>query len=248
MKRKFKTTYHFVVILAAGISSSYWAIGTTYIFMPLFWLMFLAIWVVTINLSEFNKFVKRFLQIGSMLLAVSLFQIIFRRTGVVVLSFEGYPLIYSNGLLEAGLLWIRYMILFLLAYLFAQVPIFNFFIFLNKVRVPMQFSLLLLTTLNFLPFIFQELKSGLWTLRFRGFDLKALTAKEKYYVIKKLLKLMLLRGIHYVSYSSLALELRGYGVTTFAQIPYSYPLKKRDCLLIILMLLANVAGFFYVLY
>jgi energy-coupling factor transporter transmembrane protein EcfT len=96
-----------------------------------------------------------------------------------------------------------------------------------------------------LPFIYEETKKGLWTLRFRGFNLMALTTKEKFIVIKKLLKLILLRGIHYVAYSSLALELRGYGATGFQKIPAFYPFKKSDYLLIALILMINIIGLYF---
>lgn len=187
-------------------------------------------------------FVKRFTQMGLVLLSVSLLQIIFRRQGTVILSLEGFPLIYSAGLREAILLWIRYMIIFMLAYVFARVSMFDFLLFLNKIRVSMQFSLLLLTTIKFIPFIFEEAKTGLWSLRFRGFDIGAMSVKEKYLALRKLFKPLLFRGVHFASFSSLALELRGYGVSGKVKLTQSYPLKLKDYFVLTIVVAINLVG------
>jgi len=233
---------HFLTILVAGCSASFWVVVSSHYLLPLLWLVFFSVWIVVREPGEFKKFIKRFSQIGSALLVVSMFQIIFRRQGTIVFSFNEFPLVYSDGLMESILLWIRYMIIFMLAYIFAQVPMFNFFVFLNKIRIPMQFSLLLLTALKFLPFIYDEARKGLWSLRFRGFDPKALSLKEKVYVLRKLFKPLLFRGIHYISFSSLALELRGYGITKRIKINAAYPIRLPDYFILTLVLIVNVFG------
>jgi len=237
-----KNSLHFLTILTAGCSASFWVVASSRYLIPLLWLGIFSFWIVAREPGEFKKFFKRFSQIGSALIVVSFFQIIFRRQGDIVLAYNQIPLIYSDGLMEAILLWIRYMVLFMLAYIFAQVPIFNFFLFLNKIRIPMQFSLLLLTALRFLPFIYDEARKGLWSLRFRGFDPKALSWKERYIALRKLIKPLLFGGIHYVSFSSLALELRGYGITEKVKINADYSLKLIDYLLITLVVVFNVIG------
>ncbi len=235
-------TLHFLTILVAGCSASFWVVASSHYLLPLLWLMFFSVWIVVREPREFKTFIKRFSQIGSVLLIVSLFQIIFRRQGTVVFSYSEIPLVYSDGLMEAILLWIRYMIIFMLAYIFAQVPIFNFFLFLNNIRIPIQFSLLLLTALKFLPFIYDEARKGLWSLRFRGFDPKALSMKEKYIALRKLFKPLLFRGIHYVSFSSLALELRGYGITERVKLNAAYPIRFVDYLILTFVLILNLFG------
>ena len=235
-------TLHFLTILLAGCSASLWVVVSTQYLLPLMWLAFFSIWIVMSEPKEFKKFIKRFSQIGSALLVVSLFQIIFRRNGTVVFSLFDVSLIFSDGLLEAILLWIRYMIIFMVAYLFAQVSLFSFILFLNKIRVPMQLSLLFLTALKFLPFIYEEARKGVLSLRFRGFDLKDLSLKEKYIALTKIFKPLLFRGIHYVSFSSLALELRGYGVTERVKINDEYPLMISDYIIIILIAAINGFG------
>jgi len=235
-------TLHFLTILIAGGSASFWVVASSHYLLPLMWLVLFSAWIVVREPREFKKFIKRFSQIGSVLLVVSMFQIIFRRQGTVILSLNEFPLVYLDGLMEAILLWIRYMIIFMIAYLFAQVPTFNFFLFLNKVRIPMQFSLLLLTALKFLPFIYDEARNGLWSLRFRGFDPKALSIKEKFVMMRKLSKPLLFRGIHYISFSSLALELRGYGITERVEINAGYPIRLGDYLIMILVMSFNLFG------
>ena len=134
------------------------------------------------------------------------------------------------------------MIIFMLAYIFARVSMFDFLLFLNKTRVSMQFSLLLLTTIKFIPFIFEEAKTGLWSLRFRGFDIGAMSVKEKYLALRKLFKPLLFRGVHFASFSSLALELRGYGVPGRVKLSQYYPLKLKDYFVLTIVVVINLVG------
>jgi energy-coupling factor transporter transmembrane protein EcfT len=239
-----KSNFHFLTILIIGCSATFWAVYETKFLMPIFWLIFLSTWIIFSAPTEFKMFFRRLSQIGLLLIVVSLLQIIFRRQGEVVLSIKGFPVVFAIGLREAILLWIRYMIIFMLAYIFAHIPLFEFLLFLNKMKISLQFSLLLLTTLKFIPFIFNEAKKGLWTIRFRGIDISKLGLKGKYLTLRKLLMPLLFRGIHYASYSSLALELRGYGTVALVKIPQAYPLKMIDYFVLILVLVINLAGIF----
>jgi energy-coupling factor transporter transmembrane protein EcfT len=229
-----------------GTSATMWAVYERKFQMPLFWLIFLSFWIIISSPAEFKMFFRRLAQIGSLLLIVSLIQIIFRRQGTVLFSIDGFPLVFSEGLQEAILLWIRFMILFMLAFIFSQVSLFEFLLFLNKIGISLQLSLLLLTTLKFIPFMFDEAKRGIWTIRFRGVDFGILGIRGKYIVLKKLLIPILFRGVHYVSFSALALELRGYGVTGRVKIPHAYPLRAIDYAVLVCILVINLFGIFVV--
>lgn len=225
-----------------GSSATLWAVYETGFIMPCFWLIFLMIWILFSLPAEFKMFFRRLSQIGLLLLVVSLLQIIFRRQGEVLFSIHGFPIIFSEGIRETILLWIRFMIIFMLAYIFSQTSLFEFLLFLNKIKISLQFSLLLLTTLKFIPFVFNEAKKGLWTIRFRGIDIRRLNIKDKFTVFKKLLMPLLYRGIHYVSFSSLALELRGYGAVDTIRIDKAYQLKISDYFILLIILIINLAG------
>ena len=187
-------------------------------------------------------FFRRFYQAGALLSAVSILQVIFRRSGDVLLSLKGFPLVFSTGLNEAILLWVRFMIIFELAHIFARVSLFEFILLLNKARISIRFSLLLLTALRFIPFIYDEAKKGLWTIRFRGTNIRKLKLKEKYNTFRKLMMPLLFRGIHYASVSSMALELRGYGAVDRVRIPRAYPLKLVDASVLLVLAIVNIAG------
>ena len=152
------------------------------------------------------------------------------------------PLIYSEGAREAILLWIRFMILFVLAKIFAQVSLFHFLLFMNKLGLSLRLSLLFQIALKLIPFIFHEAQKALWFLRFRGIDLRSLSIRNKFSAIRKLLYAVLIRGIHYASYSAMALETRGYGVQHKVKIRQQYPLALIDYALIASVLLINIYG------
>src|SRR4030042_6934333 len=135
MIKKRKLEIHFSTILLLGISVSIWAILATDYFMPVLWLTILCLFVIFTNPHEFKHFFRRFAQIGATLAVVSLLQIIFRREGKVLLSWHQIDLVFSIGLREAILLWIRFMLLFVLANILAQVSLFNFLLFINKIGI-----------------------------------------------------------------------------------------------------------------
>ncbi len=241
----FRSDFHFLTILLLGCSATIWAVAETSYVMPLLWLVILSLWIAITAPKEFKMFLRRISQIGLLLTIISLVQIIFRRQGEVLLTVLNWPIVFSDGLREAILLWIRFMIIFMLAYIFSRVSLYDFLLFMNKLRVSLQFSLLLLTTVKFIPFIFQEAKKGLWTTRFRGMDIGQLSLKGKYLALRKLLLPLLIRGIHYAAFSSLALELRGYGAVNRIIIQQRYPLKPMDYGTIFFILIINAWGFIH---
>ncbi|MDZ7319029.1 MAG: energy-coupling factor transporter transmembrane protein EcfT [candidate division KSB1 bacterium] len=233
---------HFLTMFLLGGSATAWAVYAKALLMPLIWLLLLSFWIIISAPSEFKMFWRRFYHLGLLLFVVSFLQIIFRRQGAVLVSLAGMPLVYSEGLREAVLLWIRLSILFMLAFYFAQASVFEFLIVMNKIRLPLQLSLLLLTTLKFIPFVFDEAQRGLWTIRFRGIDVGKLKLREKLLMFRKLLIPILFRGMHFASYSSLALELRGYGISGRIIIDQRYPLRWLDYLLLVVVVATNAFG------
>jgi energy-coupling factor transporter transmembrane protein EcfT len=239
-----KIDLHFFSFLFIGISASLWAIFDVRFLMPLSWLIFISLLITINNRKEIRSFTRRFLQIGVTLLGISLLQIIFRREGLVLVTINNFPLIWSEGLREAALLWIRFMIIFSFAYLFIQFPIFKFLVFTNKMRLPLNLSYLLLSTFKLIPFIFSEAKRSLLFMRFRGIQFSKLAVGDKIAAIKQLIFALLMRSIHYLSYSALALELRGYGRNDAVKIPETYPLRRVDYFVLFLTLFLNGIGFY----
>lgn len=234
--------YHFLTVLMLGMSASVWAVGDRRIIMSLVWLTVLCGFILADEPREFIHFFRRLLKIGGVLLSISLLQIIFRRSGQVILSVGDFPLIFSYGLREALLLWIRFMILFVLAQVMARITVFHFFLFTNKIRLPLDFGLLLLMTVRMIPYIFSEAKRGLWFLRFRGIRFKKLSGRGRIKAVKQLAYALLMRSIDYVFHSALALELRGYGINASGRMQQPYPLKGIDAGMLILIFFINVFG------
>lgn len=244
MHDQINSKLHFFSILFAGCSATFWAVAARDYFIPVSWLLILIVFVVLTQRTGMKIFVQRFSGIGAVLLIVSLFQIIFRRQGAILFQWNEFPLIYADGLREAFLLWNRFLMIFILAYLFSKIPVFEFFVFLNKIGITIQFSLLLLTTIRFIPFMASEMKKGMWTLKFRGVNLSDLKLKDKYLNVRKILKPLLFRGLQYASYSSLALEMRGYGSYQRVNFPVKYALKLLDYVVIILVIIFNIISVF----
>jgi energy-coupling factor transporter transmembrane protein EcfT len=196
--------------------------------------------MITQDPGEFSRFLVRFRKIGFALLFFSILQIIFRRSGEVLLYWQQMPIAYYDGVKEAVLLWVRFSILFLLAKMFSEISPFHLLVLMNRIKLPMKLNLLFLTTFRLIPFIYSESKNVLWHLRFRGINIQKLCMRDKFRMLKKLLFPLVIRGIHYTSYSALALELRGFGSTSTGRIPVHYPLSSRDIYLISITILLNI--------
>ncbi len=232
--------YHLVVILALIISATYWTMATDDALVSAGWLLSLLLLIIFSDVSGLSLLFKRLFKISLLLGIVSLFQIIFRRSGDVLLEINSFPVVYQDGFQQAVLLWMRYMVIFQVAFLFSRIKMFDFFVFLIKSRVSYAFVLLLLVTLRFLPFMAHQARVAFWTMRFHGMDFKKLKLKEKIFYARKLIKPVLHAGIHYAFMSSLALELRGYGTIERIKLQNRYPLRGRDIVFLMLILFFNL--------
>ena len=244
MQDKRHLEFHFLTVLVMGLSASLWAVSSVSLAMVTIWLVLLCLFVLILDPKEFPKFFRRLANIGLTLFGVSILQIIFRRNGNVVLWAGSFPLIYSDGLREAFLLWIRFMILFVLARTMAFVSLFHFMLFMNKIKISLNMGFLLLITVKMIPFILSESKRILWFSRFRGIRVRELSLKDRLRAIKQLFSALIIRGIDYVFHSAMALELRGYGVAGIHDMKRSYRLKSRDWTVIFLLTGINIGGFF----
>ena len=238
-----KQPFHFLLLLILGISSSLWAVMDKNGLMSAIWLFTLWSMVWIINTREIRRFFKRLIHIGSALIIFSLLQIIFRRQGAVLLKAGEFVIVTSEGLRESILLWIRFMILFALAFIMARVSLFNFLLFSNKIRIPLNMGLLLLMTMKLIPFIFSEAKRGLWFFRFRGLRIREISVRQRIIAGRQLVYTLLMRSMDYLSDSALALELRGYGRSGHIHLSESYPLCRKDWVGICILCFLNGFGF-----
>ena len=234
--------YTIISLLLMSLSATAWAVAARDAAMPLIWLAFLVVFILVNQPREIPFFFRRLLKTAALLFAVSLLQIIFRRTGRPLVSISGIVLVFSDGFREALLLWIRFMILFVLARIMAGTTVFQFLLLTDKLRIPLNFGLLLLMTVKLLPFIFTEARSIVWFFRFRGLSFRKLALREKGAAVRQLAYAILMRSVEYVFNSALTLELRGYGRPHTGRIPASIPLSGNDLCLLLLIAAVNAAG------
>ncbi len=231
---------HFFTFLVIGTSASFWAIFSNYFFIPVIWLLFLLTLICYLNYENVIRLLIRFFKFGVVLAFFSLLHLLFRREGTILITFLDFPLIFSNGVQEALLLWLRFLNLFVLASLFARMSPFKFILFCSKINIPLNLNLLLLTTLRIMPFIVGEVKNGLWFLRFRGIHLESLPFREKMKAGRQLLYSLIIKSLQYGSWSALALEMRGYGGISRGKINLKYQLQLIDYLILGLVIIINL--------
>ncbi len=235
-----KATLHITTVLMLGISASFWAVLDRTFFVSGAWLCLLWFFVLLFDPGEIRHFFKRLIKTGIVLLAASFLQIVFRRQGSIVLEIAGFVLIFSDGLSEAGLMWIRYMILIELAFLMARISLFDLLLFFDKIRLPLSLGLLLLTAFRLIPRVFAEAKRTLWFFQFRGIWFNSLRISDKWKALQQILYALLMRSVAFQLDTALALELRGYGQEKTKRLYGSAPLKNMDAMLILMLLGINI--------
>ncbi|MBN1348923.1 hypothetical protein JXJ21_05900 [candidate division KSB1 bacterium] len=236
---------HILTLFIISISASFWAIFSAKFLMPVAWLVFLFILLFFSHSQGHRRFLYQVARIAILLLFVSLIQVIFRREGDVLLAVDSFPLIFSEGAREAVLLWIRFMIIFEMAQLFALVSGFEFLSFCNSVGLSLNLSMLLLVTFQLMPRVWAEAKRAWWFLRFRGLSFGSLPFKQKVVALRQLVFAILMRSIQYIPHASLALELRGYGHAECGKLQQPYPFRMKDFILTGLAVGVNLAGLIY---
>lgn len=231
--------YHILSFLALTISATYWAVATDTIVISAAWMFFLLALILLTDIRGMKVVTQRLAKFAFALAVVSLYQIVFRRSGEVVWALRSFPLVYADGLRQAVLLWLRYLIIFEVALLFSRMSHFHLFLFLSKCRFSFAFNLLLLVTLRFLPFVSHQVRLAIWTMRFNGADFRGVKLKEKFHLVTKMLKPVLHAGFQYASISALALELRGYGSVDKIDIKQRYPMRWRDAAFLAIVIVGN---------
>ena len=235
-------TAHPGALLLFGLTASLWAVADGRGLMSLVWLVLLCGLVYRQNPGEFRHFFRRLSKLGLSLILVSLLQIIFRRTGAAVLVYKGVVLATHDGVLEAGLLWVRFMILFALASILARIRLFDFLVLLGKLRVPLSLGLMVSMTIRLIPGIFQEARRVLFFSRFSGLQFRRLRVRDQLRAAREMIYALLMRSMAYLFDTAMAMELRGWAQPGARRLEAPLPLSRSDGVLLILAVVVNGAG------
>ena len=242
-----RTGSHPGTLLFLGLTASLWAVADGRGTMSLVWLGLLCAMVYRERPAEFRQFFRRLSKLGISLVVISLLQIVFRRTGASVLVFKGVTLATHDGVLEAALLWIRFMILFALAALLARIRLFDFLALLGKLRVPLSLSLMLSMTLRLIPSIFHEARRVLFFFRFSGLRFGDLGVRARFQAAREMISALLMRSMTYLFDTAMAMELRGWAQPQARRLEAPLPFSRADAFLLALAVGVNGAGIWWYL-
>ncbi|MCK5147334.1 hypothetical protein KAR48_11295 [bacterium] len=245
MTDRSKTTAHPAPILFIGLTASLWAVADHRGIMSIIWLIILCSIIYHLQPDEFSHFFRRITKLALTLLFVSFLQILFRRSGQPVLVYKTIVLATHDGMLEAGLLWIRFLILFSLATLLPRISLYQFLVLLGKLRIPLQFGLMLTMTLKLIPGVFKEAKLVMFFFRFSGLRFRKLNIHDRFKSVKEIISALLMRSLAYLPDTALALELRGWDQTTGRRLESPLSMKLKDRMWLTGAIFINLLGLWY---
>lgn len=183
-----------------------------------------------------------------LLIAVSLIQVIFVRSGAVLLKISDYSLIYSDGLLRGANMALRFLVIFASAAVMAGENSRYVIASLSKLKLPYVFSFMLMITLRFIPFFVESFSDALVSIQLRGIELEKVPVSKKIRLYGNLLMPVVADAVVKSQDLSLAMEARGFGAMKRRTAYIEPVLTGRDIaiMLVLSVLFAASLGIYFI--
>lgn len=218
-------------------------------FKDLRWMIFLSILTFGVSVfldADFKSLFKRFKKFINLLVTICIVQIIFVRSGNVLLHLGNFNMIYYDGLARGLASGLRFFIILCSAAIMANENTRRVISSLNKMHIPYNFSFMVMIALRFLPMFTQTFKNALISIQLRGVDLKKVKMGKKVKLYSYLLLPVVSDAIVKSQELAMALEARGFGAYPTRTFYMDLKLSLKDKITIsILVILFFVLLVFY---
>ena len=182
-------------------------------FKDLRWMIFLSILTFGVSLylnADFKSLIKRFKKFINLLITICIIQIIFVRTGSVLVHVGDFNIIFYDGLARGIASGLRFFIILCSAAIMANENTRRVISSLNKMHIPYSFSFMVMIALRFLPVFTQTFKNALISIQLRGIDLRKVKLGKKVKLYSYLLLPVVSDAIVKSQELAMALEARGF--------------------------------------
>ncbi|MDD3050636.1 MAG: energy-coupling factor transporter transmembrane component T [Candidatus Cloacimonetes bacterium] len=182
--------------------------------------------------------VKRVSRISRVILSLALVQIIFRRSGSVILQWwilkiteEGIEFAVSSSL--------RLFLIVFISGLLLNFSIADYFISLKKWKFPDEIIFIIASTIHFVPILNTEIRLEQEALLIRGIDLSKLPLKNRIQAYSKIALPVIGKAVSKAKYQTASMELRAFRLYPNRTYYFDNVLGFNDYLLISVSLLTT---------
>ena len=161
--------------------------------------------------GDLAGFFKKLRHLLSLLLSITVVQILFVRSGPPLLSINGLVLVTADGAVRGALAALRYAIILSSAAIMAGESSRRTIQSLVQARMPYMFAFMLQTALRFLPMFSQSFTDALISIQLRGVELRAVPVKKRIGLYAHLLLPVVADAIQKSQDLSMTMQARGFG-------------------------------------
>ncbi len=155
--------------------------------------------IISINPSKrrFHRLLHRLRKFTNIVLAIMVFQILFRVTGEVIWQC-GFIKITSVGINYGIISSLRIFIIILIAGLLFDIPYYDYLLALKGWKIPYEISFLIASVINFIPTLSKQFYIIIEELTLRGIDLKRIPFLKTSINIYRLYKLFYICSYYFI--------------------------------------------------
>jgi len=175
----------------------------------------------------FEKLLGKFKHLWIAILSIAVIQIIFRREGNILLSFN-FLKITDIGLFYGITVSLRLTNLILISGLLFSISSTDYMLAFKAWHFPFEISFLITSVIRFIPDYYKLFLAYRETLYLRNIDLKRLTIRNKLLAIVSLLMPVLTTNLAEVKSRAIALDLKGFRLFKKRTYLYESKLKIQD--------------------
>lgn len=161
--------------------------------------------------ADFVLLLKRFKKFASLLVAVSLAQIVFVRTGTPLVKIAEVVLVYSDGLILGLTAVMRLFVILCSAAIMAGENSRRVIASFSQMKIPYSLSFMVMIALRFLPIFSQSFSDAITAVQLRGIELKQVHLGKKVKLYGYLLLPVVADAIVKAQDLAITMEARGFG-------------------------------------
>lgn len=161
--------------------------------------------------ADLKAFAARFRRFLSLLLTITLIQMLFVRSGVPLLAIREYTIITYDGLLRGINTAMRLFVILCSASVMAGENNRRVIAALTKMGVPYIFSFMLMTALRFLPFFGAAFSDAMTAIQLRGIQPKKIRLGKKLRLYGSLMMPVVADAVAKAQDLATVMEARGFG-------------------------------------
>ncbi len=182
--------------------------------------------LISINPSKkrFHRLLHRLKNLTKIVLAIMVFQILFRSGGDVIWQC-GIIKITSVGINYGIVSSLRFFLIILIAGLLFDIPYYDYLLALKGWKIPYEISFLVASVINFIPTFSNQFRIIIEELSLRGIDLKRIPILKRPRAYISLIFPVVARTIANARFRAISLELRAFRL--YRKRTYLYENKLR---------------------